>query len=262
MTRFLSLAAYLFGMALMIDPACAQSQDENRARYLAATAYIDIGAPSIQRLATRLTSGVADDRGKALAIFLFVRDEIRFGFGAGFYDQKASTVLSNGIGFCNTKSTLFVALLRAAGIPARQVFVDIDAGILFGLLDPGTPFVDHSYTEVLINGRWIATDAYIVDTPLFRAAKARLRREGRVLGYGVHVNGTNEWDGRRPSFAQFNNDGAVRLGSRKPQVFNDVGDFYARRAAPWNRLNWLMRQGFGMLASGGNSAADQLRGQQ
>lgn len=262
MTRFQSLVACLFGMALMINPAYAQPLEENRARYLASTSYIDIGAPSIQRLATRLTSGVVDDRARALAIFRFVRDEIRFGFSAGFYDQKASTVLSNGIGFCNTKSTLFVALLRAAGIPARQVFVDIDAGILFGLLDPGTPFVDHSYTEVLLDGRWIATDAYIVDTPLFRAAKSRLRREGRVLGYGVHVNGTNEWDGRRPSFAQYNNDGTVRLGSRKAQVFNDVGDFYARDTAPWNRLNWLMRQGFGMLASGGNSAADQLRGEQ
>jgi transglutaminase-like putative cysteine protease len=262
MTRFSSLVAFLYGMTLVINPAYAQSLDENCAHNLAATPYIDIGAPSIQRLATRLTSGVADDRGKALAIFRFVRDEIRFGFGAGFYDQKASTVLNNGIGFCNTKSTLFVALLRAAGIPARQVFVDIDAGILFGLLNPGTPFVDHSYTEVFLDGRWIATDAYIVDMPLFRAAKARLRRESRVLGYGVHVNGTNEWDGRHPSFAQFNNDGTVRLGSRKAQVFNDVGDFYARSTAPWNRLNWLMRQGFGMLASGGNAAADQLRGQQ
>ena len=28
------------------------------------------------------------------------------------YDLKASTVLTAGVGFCNTKSTLFVALLR------------------------------------------------------------------------------------------------------------------------------------------------------
>jgi hypothetical protein len=42
------------------------------------------------------------------------------------------------------------ALRRATrgGRPARQVVVDIHADVLLGLIDPGTPCVNHSHTEI------------------------------------------------------------------------------------------------------------------
>ena len=48
-----------------------------------------------------------------------------------------------------------------------------------------------------------------IDMPLHCAATARCRAEGRRAGYAVHTGGTTEWDGRKPSFAQFVNDGSV-----------------------------------------------------
>jgi transglutaminase-like putative cysteine protease len=42
----------------------------------------------------------------------------------------ASAVIRAGVGFCNPKSTLFVALLRGAGIPARQHMVSINMNVL------------------------------------------------------------------------------------------------------------------------------------
>lgn len=42
----------------------------------------------------------------------FVRDEILFGYNIDD-DISASKVLSDGYGQCNTKGTLFMALLRA-----------------------------------------------------------------------------------------------------------------------------------------------------
>lgn len=48
--------------------------------WLGATGLIDVGHPTIQAVATDLSSGRRTDREKALAVFHFVRDEIKFGF--------------------------------------------------------------------------------------------------------------------------------------------------------------------------------------
>ncbi|PPD16840.1 MAG: hypothetical protein CTY25_00545 [Methylobacterium sp.] len=223
------------------------------------TTLVDSEHPLIRDRARTITTGLKSDRERALAIFRFVRDDIRFGFAGAFWRQKASDVLATGYGFCNTKSTLFVALLRAAGIPARPVFVDIDAGILRGFLDPGTAYVDHSYTEVELEGRWIATDSYIIDAPLFRNARARLAAEGRALGYGTHRDGTPDWDGRRDAFVQW-------VAARDPAItrqtfgrYHDVADFYDNEARAQSRLGFPVSLIFPAFALRANRAIAQLR---
>ena len=150
-------------------------------------------------------------------------------------------------------------MLRGAGIPARQHFVDISARILDGLLDPGTPFVDHSFVEVDLDGRTHSVDAYIVDRSLFDAARERLFSEARSLGYGVHRDGVCDWDGKADAFSQF-----VRTGSdpapttRDYGVHADVGDFY-RRGSRWNRLNIALRIGVPFFIPGPNARAQALR---
>ena len=240
-------------MSVLSDPS--QASDN----WLKPTPYIDVNHNQIQSLATHLCTGRADNTQKALVIFAFVRDEIKFGFAAGFWDNKASDVLRSGIGYCNTKSTLFIALLRAAGVPARQVFVDINASVLSGILDPGTAFVDHSYTEVFLAGRWIATDAYIVDQRLFKPAKKRAISEGLLMGYSVHSTGVASWDGQRPAFSQYNMLDPRALGTKVWGIYDDVGDFYARAPGTWNRLNALLRAGIGVLAGSANRRADLIR---
>lgn len=223
------------------------------------TTLIDSHDVSIRETAQRLILGLRSDTERAKAIFDFVRDEIRFGFTGRFYDMKASEVLAARRGFCNNQSTLFAALLHAAGVIARIVFVDIKADILHGVTSPGTPFVDHSYVEVWLAGRWVATDAYIVDPALYRAAIRRLRREARIMGYGVHADGRPDWDGRRNTFVQFVDDGSGTLSTRHFGVHADVAAFYAARPDAWNRLTAPMRLVFPVAALLANRALDRLR---
>lgn len=177
-------------------------------------------------MAQSITSGIADDRAKAVAIHDWVRDNIRFGWTKQFWADSATDVLASGKGFCNTKSTLFVALLRNVGIPARQHFVTIHSDSLYGLVKTGSEYLDHAYTEV-----WLKTDSYVIDSKLFRNAQARLGTENRLIGYGTIQGGQNIWAGRTDSFAQFVNDGRVDyLTTRDYGVFDDVETFY--RTAP------------------------------
>ena len=227
--------------------------------WIGATHYIDKDHLRVQAVALDLSSGHSSDRDKVLAIFQFVRDRIKFGFTRGFWDNRASDVLASRTGYCNTKSTLFVALLRAVDIPARQVFVDIDRQVLYGLLDPGTPYVDHSYVEIYVDGAWVATDSYIVDADLFTPAQARVRSEGHLMGYGVHATGTLDWDGRSPAVSQFTALDERPISTRHWGVYQDVGDFYRRADRPWNRLNPLLRVSVGAFGVSINQRADRIR---
>lgn len=67
------------------------------------------------------------------AVYGFVRDEIAFGYN-GSDDLPASQVLADGIGQCNTKSTLLMALLRAVGLPCRFHGFTIDKTLQRGAI--------------------------------------------------------------------------------------------------------------------------------
>lgn len=244
-----SLATGLLVMSLSDIPA----------QYTSPTPYIDCANPAVVELAESITVGSRDAREKAVRIHDFVRDRIRFGWAPAFYDQRASDVLAAGVGFCNTKSTLFVALLRALGIPARQHFVNISARILDGLIDPGTPYVDHSFAEVFLGGTWHRVDCYIVDRAMMANARARLAAESRPLGYGVHRNGVSEWDGRADAFSQFVNDGSVPgLTSADHGLHEDVGAFYASGRGA-NELTFPVRWLFGFFSRRANARIEAIR---
>ena len=192
------------------------------------TAYIDSDHPAVGSAVFKAIGDAVDDVQRAVRIHDFVRDKVKFGWASAFYDQPASRVLKSGVGFCNTKSTLFVAMLRAADIPARQHFVNINTEIIAEFFTPAGDYVDHSYSEVFLDNRWISVDSYIVDLPLFDAARERLKDENKQLGYGIHRNGTPHWDGRSNAFAQFVDDGSFSgLTTRDHGSYADVGEFYA-----------------------------------
>lgn len=255
----------IFGASLTFNtPATAlkrECSEDKPQNWLGPTPFVDSRHPSIKTQAALLTNGLSDQSQKAMAIFRFVRDDIKFGFSSDFWHNKASEVLYKGVGYCNTKSTLFVALLRASDIPARQVFVDIKADVLHGIIDPGTPYVDHSYVELFLNDKWIMTDAYIVDEQLFHPAQKILNEQERLLGFGVHQTGSCDFDGRNPSFSQFNVLDPRPISSKKWGVFEDVGDFYSQTPDAWNRLNSMLRFGFLFVARSANSRAEQIRKQ-
>jgi len=259
--------AWWKALSLLVVAGCAGESPAQRGteasgpeHFLGATPYIDSEHPTLRRQVAELVEGTSSERERAVRIHDFVRDEVRFGWMPAFYEMKASEVLAARRGYCNTKSTLFVALLRAAGIPARQHFVDIRTGILDGLISPGTPYVDHLYTEVFLEGRWLRVDSYIVDSPLHAQALERLARENRMLGYGVHRHGVVTWDGTADAFSQFVNDGSVPdLTWRDHGIHEDVGAFYRDTREPWNRRTFFLQLVFPMAASAANERIDTLR---
>jgi transglutaminase-like putative cysteine protease len=202
MSYFPSTLFRLIGsLAIMISVSSISHASVPNAEFLAPSLYIDSAHPIIISTTKQVIAGTTDQREAAVRVHDFVRDQVKFGWTSRFYDQKASEILAAKVGYCNTKSTLFVAMLRAAGIPARQVFVDINSAILNGFIDPGMTHVDHSYAEVFLDGKWLRVDSYIVDLPLASKARRALASENRVIGYGVHRDGTSVWNGRKDAFS-------------------------------------------------------------
>ena len=137
-------------------------------RYLRETPMLDFSAPSIRALISergwdapdRVYACAAPDGNfeKIRSIYDFVRDEILFGYNTDD-SIPASKVLRDGYGQCNTKGTLFMALLRACGIPCRIHGFTIDKklqkGAMTGFVYRSAPQeVFHSWVEVLLEGTW------------------------------------------------------------------------------------------------------------
>ena len=86
---------------------------------------LDYSNSSIQELIKSRGWKEIEDFERIKSIYNFVRDEILFGYNMDD-DIPASKVLSDGYGQCNTKGTLFMALLRACDIPCRVHGFTID----------------------------------------------------------------------------------------------------------------------------------------
>lgn len=175
--------------------------DINMPNPLGSTALIDIDDARLQRTAHEV-AGEGDELTRARHVHDYVRDHVRFGFSPHFWRVKASEVLATGRGHAMPKATLFTAMLRAVGIPARLHFVSVETGLLSGLMELPMPRHDHAVVEAWMGEQWLACDSFVFDPVYFEAARARLRSEGRHWGYGVHVDGRVEWSGRAPSYSQ------------------------------------------------------------
>ena len=135
--------------------------------YLRSTFFIDCDSPAVMEKSGELTAGILEVRDKAIHIFNFVRDQIRYNVYSprpSPEEFKASHVLSRKEGYCVQKAVLLVALARAARIPARLRFAEIRHHLTSGeLLEKrgSNLFPCHGLTDLNIDGRWVrATPTY------------------------------------------------------------------------------------------------------
>lgn len=216
--------------------------------------------PLVVETAARLTKGEPTVRAKLHSLFLYVRDEIRFGFPTGGDFVKASETIRRGVGQCNTKATLLLALCRAAGIPARIHFSlirkEIQKGFFTGIaywLMPSK--ISHSWIEVEIDGRWRRIDTFINDLPLFEAARAELKRRCWTTGFSVALkNGEASADLNLDKEA-FSQMAAV---TDDHGTWNDPADYFASRRyrnRPGPFRMWLYRR----MIGGINARVETLR---
>ncbi len=227
---------------------------------LKSTTLIESQHPRIVQLAQDITRTAQTQVQVAVMLHDWVRDEIAFGIPSGFYDTTATQTLDAKVGYCNTKVTLFQALLRAKSIPTRMRMMDLSAQVLHGLFDPGTQYVDHAIAEVWLNGNWVLVDSYVVDRRLASAAARRLSNTGALTGLGVHINGQSQWDGQSDNFIQCLNDGSIKnYVLRDHGVFTDVTDFYERVSAARNRKKFFNTLAIRIGASNINQQIQKVR---
>jgi transglutaminase-like putative cysteine protease len=94
---------------------------------LAATALIDSDHPEVIALAHQHAQG-ATDRERAVSLYLAVRDQFRYDpyrIELSTEGMRASSVISQGSGWCVPKAALMAAACRAAGLHARLGYADV-----------------------------------------------------------------------------------------------------------------------------------------
>lgn len=161
-------------------------------QYLAETEMLDFSDEHIQSLIEDRGWRSLTDLAKIQRIYTYVRDEILFGYNTDD-GIPASKVLSDGYGQCNTKGTLFMALLRAVGVPCRVHGFTIDKklqkGAMTGIVYLAAPKnVFHSWVEVYLEDVWYELEAFILDGAyLHRLQALHPQYEGAFCGYGVAV---------------------------------------------------------------------------
>ena len=161
-------------------------------RYLKKTPMLDHDSDTIQELITKRGWNKLNEYDRIRAIYEYVRDEIKFGYNI---DDAipASAVLKDGYGQCNTKSTLFMALLRACGIPCRIHGFTIDKklqkGAMTGFVYRSAPdSIVHTWAEVLFENRWYQLEAVILDRGYLNGLRDKNPDcTGSFCGYGVAV---------------------------------------------------------------------------
>lgn len=136
----------------------------NKISCLTPTSTLDADQESIKKTALRLTEGCTDDPSRAVRLFYFVRDSIRYSvymISAFKEDFTASRVLGWGKGYCVQKAVLLAALGRAAGIPSRLVFASIrNHQVPAHIAEQfGTIFPRHGYNQFFLKDRWISATA-------------------------------------------------------------------------------------------------------
>lgn len=196
---------------------------------LRCTPLLDFRHPDIERLISDRGWPALALRERIGAIYDFVRNEIAFGYNEAD-DLPASRVLADGLGQCNTKGTLMMALLRAAGVPCRFHGFTIDKalqkGAVTGLAYRLAPReIIHSWVEVWFDGRWVCLEGFILDADYLHSLQRRFPEARRFCGFGAATPDLSapsvDWRGQ-DTFIQ--KDGIVGdFGT-----FDDPDAFYAR----------------------------------
>jgi hypothetical protein len=149
-------------------------------QYLAETAACNHTHPAIQKILASILAGVegpVDEVERARRIFFHARDAIHFALlGSGSTFTAAKTA-ATGYGDCGSKTNYQMALLRAAGIPARMRGIKADFSVLKGVIPGWISYLSerfypedfHFWPECCLNSRWLSCEG-LFDKPLYEGA--------------------------------------------------------------------------------------------
>ena len=133
------------------------------------------------------------DPEKVKRIYDYVKDELKFGYNAKD-TLSASEILKDGFGQCNTKANLFMALLRAVGIPNRihgfTIHKALQKGAITGVWYKFSPNnILHSWVEVYVLGKWFNLEGLILDRDYLSALQKKFSDcKTSFCGYGAYTD--------------------------------------------------------------------------
>ena len=173
--------------------------------YLQPSKMLNYGDRAIQDLIEDRKWRDLNEYDRIGAIYGFVRNEILLGYNES--DRLTATeVLKDGIGQCNTKTTLLISLLRATGIPARlhgaKVTKEFQKSLMPKIMAGLAPsrFV-HTWAEVFYCDEWIALEGVITDQQYIDGLKRRYPQQAeKFFDYAVAVGNFGsmqlDWSGK------------------------------------------------------------------
>ncbi len=213
-------------------------------KYMAPTSILDYESPVIQEVLSDLKKA-GEIKAKRKAAYFFVRDRILFGYNPDRDSIPASQVLQDGIGHCNTKSTLLGALLRGLGVPCRFHFFWIDKKVQQGIF-PGHIYkrhikdgVLHAWVEAFTGERWATLEGVILDQKYLDSARRLFPEAKKFEGWGISCPDLStvntDWDGEGDTFIQ--KDSIVKDYG----VFDTPDDYYKKHGDNLSNKNFIKR---------------------
>jgi transglutaminase-like putative cysteine protease len=202
-------------------------------QYLRPTPLLDFNHPSINQLFMQRDWLALPSAERIARIYDFVQNEIAFGYNEAD-DLPASRILLDGLGQCNTKGTLFMALLRKAGIACRfhgfTIDKELQKGAISGLAYYLAPrSIIHSWVEIWHEGSWVNIEGFILDKAYLNSVQNRFTQSGpRFCGYGIATTSLAQpevnWTGKSTYIQKegINHDFGL---------FDSPDDFYARHGS-------------------------------
>ncbi|MBN2737173.1 MAG: transglutaminase family protein [Spirochaetales bacterium] len=205
---------------------------KNNTSYLESTRLLNYEHPALKALIDNKHWKELPEFERIGAVYEFVRNTIYFGYNSSD-ELKASQVLDDGYGQCNTKATLLMSLLRACNIPCRfhafKIEKSVQKGIITGLAYKITPQnIIHSWVEVWFKESWIILEGVIIDDLFLQSLRQHFSNDKEFNAYGVStpdlMNPLIEWKGK-DTFIQnmgINHDFGI---------FSCPDDFYAQHGS-------------------------------
>ncbi len=165
-------------------------------QYLLPTENIQSNAPEIRSLARRLTQNATNDFEKVAALAIWVNENVEYDEGYADENKDALWVLKNRRGVCAEYTTLFIALARAIGIPARYAHV-----YAFGK----NGWESHAIAEVYVGDRWIPVDVLWLEvgnvdaTHIYMGSYLDNKISNNIKVEGYNIRDIN-WNSEEPQF--------------------------------------------------------------
>ena len=242
----------------MLAATITENSLEDPGQWLGSTQLLELDDPKLRIQALRITQLASSATQKAVFIHDFVKS-LPFGCVAAFDHVPAAAVLRAGRGDCHTKGTLFVALLRAAGVPARLRFVSLSSKFLAGIIDVTQESITHAVGEVYLSGRWVQTDTYVTDKQFEMRALRKLAEVDLRVGLGIHVNADRYWSGQKDSHAQYSYKDPSSLPLEDLGVAHDPKYFYSDGPKQERQLGWTKRLKWLLVATVVNHRVGKIR---